>query len=227
MFSDDTRKRLENIVGGIVLEGTEDNCTAARNLLCASFRTSTAVKKDFESQSLIKKEQAEFLRYHSSLKNWFVPDLPNESSFLTRGGEAQIFLAPDQRNVIKINDAVYYATWLEFFNSLVIHNVLFKETAYSFLGFTEKGDSLLAVLKQRFIASDAPVDLSDVKKLLAFNGFENTKRNDYFNKELGLILEDMHDENIISICLNRSKLGSNSVQYGSRKGGDNSVLLKT
>ena len=40
MFSDDTRK----------------------NLLCASFRTSTTVKKEFESQSIVKKEQAEFLR---------------------------------------------------------------------------------------------------------------------------------------------------------------------
>lgn len=41
------------------------------------------------------------------------------------------------------------------------------------------------------------MDLSDVKKLLAFNGFENTRRNDYYNKELGLILEDIHDENVI------------------------------
>jgi hypothetical protein len=97
-----------------------------------------------------------------------------------------------------VNDAVYYATWLEFFNSLVIHNLLFKETAYTFLGFTENADSLLAVLKQPFISSDAPVDLSDVQKLLAFNGFENTMRNDYFNSDLGLILEDMHDENIIA-----------------------------
>ena len=56
----------------------------------------------------------------------------------------------------------------------------------------------MAVLKQPFITSNAPVDLEDVKKLLAFNGFVNTKRNDYFNKELGLILEDMHDENIIA-----------------------------
>ena|SRR5579859_609700 len=197
MLSDDTRKRLENIVKGIVLEGKEDNCTAARNLLCASFRTSTTVKKDFDSQLLVKKEQAEFLKRLASTKNWWTPDLPNETSFLTRGGEAQIYLAPDHRNVIKINDAVYYATWLEFFNSLVIHNLLFEETAYTFLGFTEKDDSLLAVLRQPFIASDAPVDLDDVKKLLAFNGFENTRRNDYFNKELGLILEDMHDENII------------------------------
>jgi len=59
MFSDDTRKRLENIIGGIVLEGEEDNCTAARNLLCKSFRTSTTVKKDFEGKTIIKKEQAE------------------------------------------------------------------------------------------------------------------------------------------------------------------------
>jgi hypothetical protein len=33
---------------------------------------------------------------------------------------------------------------------------------------------------------------------LAYNGFENTRRNDYYNKELGLILEDMHDENVIA-----------------------------
>ena len=197
MLSHDTRKRLENIVKGIVLEGKEDTCTAARNLLCASFRTSTAVKKDFESQLRVKEEQAEFLRVESSLKNWWVSDLPVESSYLARGGEARIYFAPDQRSVIKVNDAIYYATWLEFFNSLVIHNLLFEETAYTFLGFTESEGRLLAILKQPFIASDAPVDLADVRLLLAFNGFVNTKRNDYFNKDLGLILEDMHDENII------------------------------
>ena len=79
----------------------------------------------------------------------------------------------------------------------MIHNLLFEKTAYTFLGFIEKDDRLLAVLKQPFIVSDGLVELDDVKKLLAFNGFVNTKRNDFFNKELGLILEDMHDENII------------------------------
>ena len=61
-IDDDTRKRLENIIKGIVLEAKEDNCTAARNLLCASFRTSTTVKQDFEGQSHIKREQADFLK---------------------------------------------------------------------------------------------------------------------------------------------------------------------
>jgi hypothetical protein len=81
--------------------------------------------------------------------------------------------------VYKLNDAIYYATWLEFFNSLVIHNLLFKDTAYTFLGFTEKNNSFQAVLKQPFITSDGPVDLLDVKKLLAFNGFENTRWSVY------------------------------------------------
>jgi hypothetical protein len=191
----DTRQRLENIVRGTLLKGATDNCTAARNLLCASFRTSTTVKKDFEGQSRVKAEQAEFLKQQST--QWWVDDLPDEARFLTRGGEAKIYFAPDHRNVTKINDAIYYATWLEFFNSLVIHNLLFVDTTYTFLGFTEQEGSLLAVLKQPYIPSDAPVNLDDVKKLLASNGFLNTKRNDYFNKELGIILEDMHDENII------------------------------
>ena len=62
---------------------------------------------------------------------------------------------------------------------------------------------MLAVLEQPFIISDAPVELEDLKQLLAFNGFKNTKRNDYYNDELGLILEDMHDENVL---VNSNKL---------------------
>ena len=37
-----------------------------------------------------------------------------------------------------------------------------------------------------------------LKELLTFNAFENTRRQDYYNKEFGLVLEDMHDENVIA-----------------------------
>ena len=30
------------------------------------------------------------------------------------------------------------------------------------------------------------------------NGFNNTRNNDYFNPELGIILEDLHDENVLT-----------------------------
>jgi hypothetical protein len=29
------------------------------------------------------------------------------------------------------------------------------------------------------------------------NGFINTRNNDYYNPELGIILEDLHDENVL------------------------------
>ena len=198
MFSNDTRTKLESIVGGKVIKTAEDSCTATRNLLCASFRTSTTVKKDFEGQSVIKEEQAGLLRSYCRQKGLWVQELPGEHQFLARGGEAKVYMDRDNRTVIKLNDAVYYATWLEFFNSLVIHNTLFKETAYTFVGFTEKDNSLQAILRQPFITSDAPVELAEINALLVFNDFENTRRNDYYNKELGLILGDMHDENDIS-----------------------------
>lgn len=57
-------------------------------------------------------------------------------------------------------------------------------------------DKLLAVLKQPFVASDETADLNAIRELLEFNGFEHQVREDYFNKEFGLILEDMHDENM-------------------------------
>ena len=86
---------------------------------------------------------------------------------------------------------------LEFFNSLLIHNLIFENTSYTVEGFIKEDDLLYAVLKQPFITTDAHVDLDDINKLFTFNGFENTRQQDYIHKELGLILEDMHDENVL------------------------------
>lgn len=56
MLKDDTRIKLKNIIEGVVIEGATDHCTAIRNFLCTGFSTSTTVKRDFESKSIIKKE---------------------------------------------------------------------------------------------------------------------------------------------------------------------------
>jgi hypothetical protein len=50
---------------------------------------------------------------------------------------------------------------------------------------------------QPFIEGEQ-ADLENIKELLTFNGFKNTRRQDYYNKEFGLELEDMHDENVIA-----------------------------
>lgn len=197
MLPDDTRGKIKYITEGVVIEGAADHCTAIRNFLCSGFETSTTVKEDFEGKSIIKEKQASLLEKYSTQNNLWVTGLPAEDRYLTRGGEARVYLNTDNKTVIKLNDAVYYATWLEFFNSILLHNLFFENTAYSFKGFHKQDNVLYAVLQQQFIASDGQAELGDIKKLLGFNGFENSKRNDYVHKELGLILEDMHDENVL------------------------------
>jgi hypothetical protein len=197
MLPYDTRHKIENITSGAIIAGESDHCTAIRNSLCSRFATSHTVKKDFEGKSIIKEEQAVFIENYCDQHHFWYRDHLEEDRYLTRGGEAKVYLHPDNRHVVKLNDAIYYATWLEFLNSILLHNLIFENTRYSLLGFVKEGGALLAVLEQSFILSDAQVELEDIKKLLEFNGFENTRRNDYIHRDLGLILEDMHDENVL------------------------------
>ncbi len=197
MLSDDVRQKLQHIVRGTVIETAQDHCTTIRNFLCSGYSTSTEVKTNFESQLIIKEEQAERLREYAYVNAIWLKSLPENSQYLTRGGESKIYLDNDNRHVIKINDAVYYATWLEYFNSLVLHNLIFPGTAYDFLGFIDIDGNLNTVVKQLYITSDASVNLTDISTLLLSNGFVNTRRQDYLNAEYGLILEDMHDENVL------------------------------
>jgi hypothetical protein len=194
MLSQDVRNKIQNITSGIIIKGASDHCTTIRNLLSGRYPASTNVKADFEGKSVTKEEQAKLICDYSDHNKLWV-DLPDQ--YLTRGGEARVYLAPGNKDVIKVNDGIYYATWLEFFNSILLHNIFFENTGYSLLGFHKEDEVLYAVLKQPYIISDHPVELSEIKVFLEFNGFVNTRRQDYVNNELGLILEDMHDENVI------------------------------
>ena len=57
---------------------------------------------------------------------------------------------------------------------------------------------LSASVKQPFVRSTESTDLINVKEFLFTNGFINKKNNDYFHPGLGLILEDLHDENVLT-----------------------------
>lgn len=154
MFSIDVRNKLQNIIQGTVIEEQADSCAAVRNYLCTSFVTSPTTNADFESKQRIKEEQVDYLTNLAAVNNLWIPEILTDWTYLTEGGEAKVFMVPSQQSVIKVNDAVYYATWLEYFNSLTIHNLLFPETAYDFIGFHKLNGRFSAVAKQPFVASD-------------------------------------------------------------------------
>lgn len=57
---------------------------------------------------------------------------------------------------------------------------------------------LFSVIKQAFIVSDEITDLNRVKQFLSYNDFINIRNNDYLNEDLGIVFEDLHDENVLS-----------------------------
>jgi Serine/Threonine/Tyrosine Kinase found in polyvalent proteins len=95
------------------------------------FRADPTVKGQFESRAVVKEKQTILLKSYALQSGIWLSSLPPDTQYLTRGGESKIFMDHDRLNVIKVNDGVYYATWTEYFTNLVIHNLLFSNTAYN------------------------------------------------------------------------------------------------
>ncbi|CAN5566413.1 hypothetical protein BH11BAC2_BH11BAC2_04250 [soil metagenome] len=104
----------------------------------------------------------------------------------------------DPDHVLKLNDAINYSYWKDYFHNLILHNFFFPDTAYELLGFTKENNVLYAVVQQSYVTICQATDLEEVKAFLGSNGFINNRNNDYFNPELGIILEDLHDENVLT-----------------------------
>lgn len=151
---------------------------------------------DIENEKHFKRKEAEKLKKYIDENNLWITDI-DFSQYVSEGAEQKVYLK-DSETVIKLNDSIYYSCWAEYFHNLLLHNFFFPDTAYMLIGFTIDNETLFAVVSQNYVKSDAPTDLSKVKTFLRANGFENNRNNDYINRELGVILEDLHDENVLT-----------------------------
>jgi hypothetical protein len=117
--------------------------------------------------------------------------------YVSQGAEQKVYLK-NGLTILKLNDAIYYASWVDYFHNLLLNNLFFPDTAYQLLGFYKDSSILYAVVEQPFVKANEKTDLNMVKAFLENNGFINKKNHDYYNEELGLILEDLHDENVLT-----------------------------
>lgn len=104
----------------------------------------------------------------------------------------------DERYVYKLNDSIFYEFWLDYFHSLLLHNYFFPQTCYQLIGFFTEEEQLFAVVQQPYIEISEPTDTLQVRSFLDENDFILKKNNDYFNPHVGIILEDLHDENVLT-----------------------------
>ncbi|SEO11047.1 hypothetical protein SAMN05216436_1345 [bacterium A37T11] len=86
-----------------------------------------------------------------------------------------------------MNDAIFYETWEDYLNSLLLHNYFFPATSYELIGFYKEAEKLYAAVRQPFIIATSTTDGDAVTELMASNGFTNTRNSDYINRSLGIM----------------------------------------
>ncbi len=156
--------------------------------------TSTSANPE-EDEQIRSQEKERLEQYISEHQLWLI-DL-DLSNYVSEGAEQKVYLK-DSENVFKLNDAIYYRSWVDYFRNLLLHNYFFNDTAYQLIGFYREAEVVYAVVKQPYVQITQATDLKQVQSFLGANGFIVTRNNDYYNAHIGVILEDLHDENVLT-----------------------------
>jgi hypothetical protein len=151
---------------------------------------------NIEIEKYFKEQEKERLIEFINLNNLWIENI-DFSQYISEGAEQRVFLKSGE-SVLKLNDGIYYSCWYDYFINLLLHNYFFPDTAYSLLGFTIENNILYAVVDQQYVTVTSETNLRSVKEFLLSNGFVNNRNNDYINSELGIIIEDLHDENVLT-----------------------------
>lgn len=180
----------------------------AASISGASQATSEAAKR---AEPVNRKERAGYnaairsleenaLQLWSQSKGLWINEHDFAEQYATRqigaGAEQKVYLHENGREVIKVNTGTYHGNWLEFFNRLLCHAILFPATKYRTIGLTRIEHTFAVIIQQQFaiLAEGAPRSI--VEPYLNKHGFIRSKNDDYYNSALGIILEDLHDENV-------------------------------
>ncbi len=182
------KNELQDLISGKSGASYDALIQTVTGQLSSGKKTSPMAEEKHQNKAREKEKLIEFAQY----SNLLIENI-SEESFIASGAEQKVYIAGENA-VIKLNTAIYYASWEDYFFNLLLHNYFFADTAYTLLGFHLSDNILYAVVKQAFIKADEMTDLNEVKKFMAANGFDNIRRHDYENKSLGLIIEDLHDE---------------------------------
>jgi hypothetical protein len=187
------KDELQNIIQGESETGQKTLIQTIASYLRGGKGASAVVENDKQHK---QKEIENLVAYCNQNKLW-ASDKVNFDLFISEGAEQKVYIKND-KTVFKLNDSIYYSTWLDYFTNLLLNNYFFPDTTYSFVGFCMIEQTLYALVEQPFVKANQATNLEQVKEFMIANGFVNTRNHDYYNADLGVILEDLHDENVLT-----------------------------
>ena len=186
-----TKQHIRDVLSG---KSQVRNGEPIQTIACY-LRSSQESNRIPQSEQQVKSQEAARLIDFAKKNNlWFSKF--DASNYISEGAEQKVYLM-NSYQVFKLNDSIYFTNWLDYLHNLLLHNFFFPDTSYELIGFTSLNKTLYSVVKQNYIQITEPTNLSVVKQFLEANGFLNIRNHDYFNPNLGIILEDLHDENVL------------------------------
>lgn len=115
------------------------------------------------------------------------------------GGENQVYLAGAL--VYKRNSLAFHTSYLEFFERLTLHNWLFPDTAYTFVGLmwqqSDDINQLKPVITQQAFRGIRGATRQEVEAEMKRMGFHRRYEDNYANAAQTLFVEDLHDQNVL------------------------------
>jgi len=96
-----------------------------------------------------------------------------------------------KRNRIEI----FHVSWRQFFDRLLLHNLLFPEAALRFEGVAEHANALHGLLSQPDIRAERGAGRNEVEARMRQHGFGRRANDDYENEVLSV--EDLHAGNVL------------------------------
>lgn len=109
------------------------------------------------------------------------------------GQENDVFL--EANRVWKRNNLSFHLSYCDFFDRLALHHLLFPGAPLRLEGFIADSEALWPVMSQPAIRARRGATRSEVEKIMGRLDFERTRNDDYEHPE-GLLVEDLHDENV-------------------------------
>ncbi len=118
------KNELQNIISGKSEVRNGAAIQAAAGYLRRSAEASTAAK----AAKHYKTQETEILKNYINQNNFWVRDI-NLENYVSQGAEQKVYLK-DGSTVTKLNDAIFFNSWEDYFNNLLLHNYFFPDTAY-------------------------------------------------------------------------------------------------
>ena len=108
--------------------------------------------------------------------------------------------------VIKRNNLSYSNSYSEFFNKIAVHNYLFPDTEYEFLGLMYDNNvnrgpgykvALQPVFRQRFVERSRKSTEADIDATMASIGFGKLSYGRFIDKTRGIVVTDLTTNNVL------------------------------